>query len=221
MVKRSGGGWGIAGAAAGLWLVLPASAWAQEQGVASKAGDEVEADALALEPEGAANLPDTAASEPRTSRSTPPPEQRLELSWRELPKHRPYRGEEELDGYVLQERWRKGLVIPGVALIGAAYFSGLAVASFDDFDNQKGFLALPVAGPWLTLLTRDDDCTSDVCGPRRLLTASGVIQAVGLGMTIVGATWQKRLWVREDLAVQLAPQQFAFGGFGAGVSGVF
>jgi len=149
-------------------------------------------------------------------------EERSKTAPVELPKHQRYRGEAELDGYVLEERWRPALAIPGLVLVGVTYFSGLGVGSIDDFDNKKGFLAVPVIGPWLTLLSREDDCDDeDICPARRLLIASGVMQTVGLGLVIVGTTWSKRLWVREDVAVSLAPHQFAHGGYGAALSGTF
>jgi hypothetical protein len=118
-------------------------------------------------------------------------------------------------GYVLEERARRGLVIAGVAVVGAFYFTGIITTGvLQDFPNKTGFLAVPVVGPWITLLARDSSCVSgdlsldceseDVA--KRLLIADGLIQALGTACLVTGFTWTKSVWVREDLAnVRLVP----------------
>lgn len=118
------------------------------------------------------------------------------------------RGRAAPEGYVLTEEPRRGLVIGGVAVVGAAYLSGLMVTGVAmDFPNKTAFLAIPVAGPWITLATRDKrcddditlDCTSDELA-RRMLIVDGLVQAVGVGLIAAGVTWTKSVWLREDLA---------------------
>jgi hypothetical protein len=107
------------------------------------------------------------------------------------------------------------LVIGGIVAIGAPYISGLLIAGAAmDFPNKSAFLAVPVAGPWLTLATRDTcedsgdvfDCTDDEIA-RRVLLFDGIIQALGTALLVTGFTWTKTVWLREDLAdnIQFMP----------------
>ncbi len=132
-----------------------------------------------------------------------------------LPATLPYRRERGApEGYVLTEEPRRGLVIGGVAVLGAAYISGLlATGVVLDFPNKTAFLAIPVAGPWITLAARDKKCDGndglDCAGDelaRRMLVIDGLVQAIGTGLIVTGFTWTKSMWLREDLAnVELIP----------------
>lgn len=118
-------------------------------------------------------------------------------------------------GYVLEEQARRVLVIPGIALVGALYITGIITTGvLQEFPNKTGFLAIPVAGPWITWGTRtsscDDidsenslssslDCDEDKALDR-LLVLDGMLQAVGAALIVTGFTWTKSIWVREDLA---------------------
>lgn len=124
-------------------------------------------------------------------------------------------------GYVLEEQARRGLVIPGVAVVGALYITGLITTGvLQSFPNKTGFLAIPVAGPWITLVTRDTSCdavdldtsldSSLECDEDkaldRLLVLDGLVQAIGTALIVTGFTWTKSVWVREDLAsINLVP----------------
>lgn len=113
-------------------------------------------------------------------------------------------------GYVLEEQVRRGLLIPGISVVGAAYISGLLVTGvFQNFPNKTGYLAVPLAGPWITMVARDSSCDEDSIGDRecardvavdRLLVLDGLVQAIGAALIVTGVTWTKSLWVREDLA---------------------
>lgn len=124
-------------------------------------------------------------------------------------------------GYVLEEQTRRALVIPGVAVVGALYITGIITTGvLQDFPNKTGFLAIPVAGPWITLVSRETSCDdpnvettidgSLECDEDkaldRLLILDGLLQAVGTALIVTGFTWTKSVWVREDLAnIQLVP----------------
>jgi hypothetical protein len=117
-------------------------------------------------------------------------------------------------GYVLEEQARRALVIPGVAVVGALYITGVITTGvLQDFPNKTGFLAIPVAGPWITLVTRDASCDDDVTfdceeddAVKRLLVLDGLVQAIGTALIVTGFTWTKSVWVREDLAnISLVP----------------
>ncbi|HEX7671039.1 MAG TPA: hypothetical protein VF395_15695, partial [Polyangiaceae bacterium] len=53
-------------------------------------------------------------------------------------------------GYHLSHRPHRAVLVAGLSLLSGAYLLGLTAGAFDGFDNQKGWLFLPVAGPWIT-----------------------------------------------------------------------
>jgi hypothetical protein len=130
-----------------------------------------------------------------------------------LPATRPYRSNRGApEGYVLSDEPRRGLVVAGVSVVGAAYFSGLVIAGvIDDFPNQSGYLAIPVFGPWITLAARTDRCSGDgYCSDdatKKLLAVDGLFQAIGAGLFVTGLVWTRPVWLREDLAkhIDLVP----------------
>jgi hypothetical protein len=134
-----------------------------------------------------------------------------------LPPTRRYRDEEvPPPGYVLEEQVRRGLLIPGVAVVGALYLTGIITTGvLQSFPNKTGFLAVPVAGPWITLAARSRNCVNEEddsleCSEDqaldRLLVLDGLFQAVGTALIVTGITWTKSVWVREDLAnIHLVP----------------
>lgn len=113
-------------------------------------------------------------------------------------------------GYVLEEQVRRGLLIPGIAVVGATYISGVLITGvFQDFPNKTGYLAVPLAGPWITMVARDSSCNEDLstdldcetdAAVNRLLVLDGLVQAIGAALIVTGVTWTKSVWVREDLA---------------------
>lgn len=126
-----------------------------------------------------------------------------------LPATRPYRSNRGApEGYVLSDEPRRGLIVAGVSVVGAAYFTGLLVAGVaDDFPNQSGYLVIPVLGPWITLAARDNRYCGDSLCPddavKRALTIDGIFQAIGTGLVVTGLVWTRPVWLREDLAKHL------------------
>jgi hypothetical protein len=82
-------------------------------------------------------------------------------------------------GYHLEERPRAGFVKAGFITTGVAYSTGLIGAFSANFANQSGWLALPFAGPWITIGRREYGCF----GKRR--TEEGYDAAKCLGDTVV------------------------------------
>lgn len=193
-----------------LCLTLTGGAMAQAPAAAPAAAPAVEPQPVA--PAAAAPAPVAVAPAPAPVAAPQPAPIPLES----LPRQRPYRDESvPPDGYVLTEQARRGFVIGGVAALGAAYISGLIISGVVlDFPNKSAFLAIPAAGPWITLATRDTcsedpnlvlDCADDDIA-RRALVADGLVQAIGVGLMVTGLTWTKSVWVREDLAnIELVP----------------
>jgi hypothetical protein len=201
---------------AGLFsLTVAAPVWAQ---VPAEAPASAPVDQVPAAPPPAAAAPPAASPAPPPAPAAPPappaapetagpPTAVVPLS--SLPETVAYRrGRAAPEGYVLTEEPRRGFVIGGVAVVGAAYLTGLMVTGVAmDFPNKTAFLAIPVAGPWITLATRDkrcdDDITLDCTGDelaRRMLIVDGLVQAVGVGLIAAGMTWTKSVWLREDLA---------------------
>lgn len=127
-----------------------------------------------------------------------------------LPATRPYRSNRGApEGYILSDEPRRGLIVAGVAVVGAAYFTGLIIAGVaQDFPNHSGYLAIPVFGPWITLAARNNDnCGDSSCASddvtKRALTVDGLFQAIGTGLIVTGLVWTRPVWLREDLAKHL------------------
>lgn len=179
-----------------------------------------------------------AAEAPPIAAPAAPPLTREQL--RAMPKRLRYDADQPVpDGYTLHEGTVKGLWIPGLIMVGVPYFSGLFIASLSDFDNEGGWLAIPVAGPWITLATRRD-CSRDEAGwdapatgcdsadanvnslVRTSLILDGLIQTAGLAMTIAGLSITRRQLIRNDLAeVWIAPGSLSAGAYGAHLFGRF
>ncbi|HMA91913.1 MAG TPA: hypothetical protein VKP30_04460 [Polyangiaceae bacterium] len=62
-------------------------------------------------------------------------------------------------GYRLESRINAGLVYGGLAILLAPYATGLVVAAASGFSKRSGWLAVPVAGPFVAMSGRKIDCT--------------------------------------------------------------
>lgn len=127
------------------------------------------------------------------------------------------------------------LIIGGVA-IGLPYLTGLGIAASESFDNGSGWLAAPVAGPWLALSGRRDPCETAgdnnemdsevgkcVAEPmvRGMLVLDGVLQAAGAVLLIVGASSSEQRLVRRQAPVMAMPAQVGRSGYGFAAAGTF
>jgi hypothetical protein len=106
-------------------------------------------------------------------------------------------------GYTTMLRKRKGLIIAGSIMVGAAYLECALVAAFFELGGSKHERALwiPVAGPFVQL-ARTNDSTANL-----LLLGVGGVQAVGAVLLSYGLTTRRRVFVRNDLvrSVTVAP----------------
>jgi hypothetical protein len=133
----------------------------------------------------------------------------------QAPYELPYRaGQPVPSGYRLVEEPRYGLVTAGYLAAGIPYGIGLVVALSTDFDNGTEWLAVPFAGPWLTLGQRryhcdesssgnSDDaagCLGDVFVVMGLVM-DGLIQAAGGALLLTGYLSTKKTLIREDVAL--------------------
>lgn len=184
-----------------LCLTSTGLAWAQ---------DPTAPPAPAPEPAPVAAAAPVATAAPVAAPAPAPPPVPLHY----LPKTRPYRDDAPPpDHYVLSDEPRRGLVIGGIVAVGVPYITGLFVAGVGmDFPNKSAFLAVPIAGPWITLATRDGctdntiSCTDDRLA-RSMLMLDGIFQGLGTALLVTGFTWTKTMWIREDLAqnIDLVP----------------
>ncbi|RYZ09091.1 MAG: hypothetical protein EOO73_04815 [Myxococcales bacterium] len=135
------------------------------------------------------------------------------------------------EGYRLRSGPRKGLVIGGAIVGGAAYGFGVVGAIDSDFEDHAGYLLIPVAGPWLMLAAGSDPpkacpaqevCADGMPDYRSLfVAAAGVAQAVGTVLFVVGLTSKRRYLERKELEVSVVPASLGQGAYGLGVIGAF
>lgn len=144
-----------------------------------------------------------------------------------LPKRLPYKGEQAVDGYVLEERRRWWMIIAGGVLFGVGYAAAIVAGNDHGFDNGLGFSAIPVAGPWVALAMHDDHCIDDAtCSDEDThadtqLAVGGLLQAAGAVLLPIGLFSQQQVWLRKDLAVSVSPTRIGRSGYGAVLHGSF
>jgi hypothetical protein len=143
--------------------------------------------------------------------AAPPPRERRYVEGQRIP-----------PGYTVEERVRRGPIIAGSIVFGVPYMLGLLAASADDFPNQSGWLAVPVVGPWVTLVSREDtcdvptydgddysyDCTD---GVQTLLVLDALMQTTGAVLFVWGVSSTKKVLVRDDAAWSLTPARVGSG----------
>ncbi len=113
----------------------------------------------------------------------------------------------------VQEETRelRALWIPGALILGAGWIaSGVATVAGDSDAMARGLGFLPVLGPWIQLERGGNDPLLTLS-----LWVSGIAQAAGLAMTVIGATVRRRV---RSVDVALAPTE---GGAALAVTGRF
>jgi hypothetical protein len=147
------------------------------------------------------------------------------------------------EGYHLETRPRKGLVISGAIIFGVPYFLSLSVAASSRYDPDQ-WLYAPLVGPFIDLGNRKDSCSTTPAGfgntntycsedssERFFLMADGLMQVAGATMLVLGLALPQRLLVRDDapyvgssrshFAWAVAPQTMGRSGYGLGLAGTF
>lgn len=90
-----------------------------------------------------------------------------------------------------------GLVIAGAVTLGVTWLATPTVGAAVEASGQSiGVLAIPVAGPWVCLAGGCEDPDDYVAA----LVVSGVLQAAGLTMLILGLVIQQEVQLRAELA---------------------
>jgi hypothetical protein len=148
------------------------------------------------------------------------------------PSRLPYEeGQVVPEGYRLRSGPRKGLVISGAIVGGAAYGFGVIGAVDSDFADNAGYLLIPGVGPWLMLAAGSDPptpCpTQEGCADGMpdykplFVVAAGLAQAVGTVLFVAGLTSKRRYLERTELEVSVVPAPLGQGAYGLGVIGAF
>lgn len=129
-------------------------------------------------------------------------------------------------GYHLSHRPHRAMLVAGLGLLSGAYAFGLVAGAFDAFDNQKGWLFLPVAGPWIASSQRHAcastavACQANDGSATVFLAMDGVAQGAGVLTMLLAVAIQEKVLVRNDAHVIVLPSAVA-GGAGITASGSF
>jgi hypothetical protein len=112
-----------------------------------------------------------------------------------------------------------GLFWGGLILFGASYGAGVVFGAANGFSNGLGVVAVPFIGPFLAIGSRDLSCSVSAIGPTTdpaaeanacqgevvsevttiaTLSAVGVIQVFGGGLSLIGLLDRRNIWVRQE-----------------------
>lgn len=190
----------LSAALSAAFVTLPATAAAQDANPLDRADEPVDPDPAPVQP---VHQPSPRAPQhapPANPHHHPPPPR--DHYHRPPPPRGP-----EVVGYDEVTEPRYGLVIAGSVLLGVAYVVPVSILAVAEFPNSTEWAAIPVVGPWMTIgrmrygscsnrRVVEDDCDDD--GERAgdvvgavALGFTGVMQAAGLTMLVVGASAQK------------------------------
>jgi hypothetical protein len=133
--------------------------------------------------------------------------------------------------FLLESHMRKGLLVSGLSIGGGLYASSVVVGAMDGYANSKGYMLVPLLGPWITLAKRrsphcggsaadPDDCRTSGLTPMVLLL-DGMGQLAGSILVTVYLTAPAYRWapkITSNITVTPVVQR---GTNGAMVSGTF
>ncbi|MEI9948407.1 MAG: hypothetical protein WDO74_05355 [Pseudomonadota bacterium] len=149
------------------------------------------------------------------------------------PESVPYHGGPVPDGYHVEERAQRGLIIGGSLVLGIPWVLGITIASGYDFSNQSGWLVVPALGPWITIAARRKDTTCDFSGSsginctednsvRTMLILDGLTQAAGAIMLVYGLASPKKVITRNFVgSLHFTPARMGRLGYGGVLTGEF
>ena len=153
----------------------------------------------------------------------PPPYTSPRSRWRD--------GDPVPPGYHVEEKPRSGLVTGGLIMVLVPYSIGAFAAISAKFGNESTWLLAPVVGPWLTMGARNYfscprsgggdtlGCAADVFVVMGLVV-SGVVQAAGATLLLVGVLNPKPTLVHDDTSLRVRPMTIG-SGYGLGLQAGF
>jgi len=118
-------------------------------------------------------------------------------------------------GYIEKVQLNRGLLIAGTTVFLTTYAIGIGAAAATGFQQQSGWVAAPLVGPFIAAAQRDFDCngtpntpadveacqrqTISEAGAVAVLAGIGVGHVLGLSLLVAGLLDRQRIWVRDDL----------------------
>ena len=153
-----------------------------------------------------------------------------------LPYVLPYRsGVPVPPGYHVESHGATGLIVTGAITLGLGYVVALGLGLDSSFSGSRGWLAVPVVGPWPAVGGEKITCVAETVPEARqcldrasntattlaLMAVDGMVQTTGLALLIAGLATRHSELVRDDLPVNVSARQRPEGGFDLGVSGRF
>ena len=135
-------------------------------------------------------------------------------------------------GYELQNQLRVGYVISGSIVGGIGYgLSAVVALSGNPTDFQRGWLMVPVLGPFISMATQTETCergypVPEQCGKNSGtvlgLAILGTMQVVGGALFAYGELSRKpRLVLKQEFSLHLTPGAIGQGGYGLTAFGAF
>jgi hypothetical protein len=122
-------------------------------------------------------------------------------------------------GYEVTSRPATGIITGGLVGLGASYAGAVIVGATQGFKNATGWLAVPLAGPWVAIAEREyEQCrTSNVEQARRcvrqavaqvqfitFVAVDGVFQLASGFLLLAGLLSTKQELTRQDLLPQVS-----------------
>jgi len=135
-------------------------------------------------------------------------------------------------GYELQNHIRVGYVISGSIVGGIGYGLSAVVALLgDQTDFQRGWLLVPVLGPFISMATQTETCKRGYPVPEQCgkdsgtiegLAVLGTLQIVGSALFAYGELSRKpRLVLTQEYSLHLTPAMIGQGAYGLTAFGAF
>jgi len=130
-----------------------------------------------------------------------------------------YEGMPVPPGYEVTSRPATGIITGGLVGLGASYAGAIIVGASQGFKNATGWLAVPLAGPWVAIAERDyEQCkTTTVQLARRcvkqavaqvqfitFVAVDGVFQLASGFLTLAGLLSTKQELTRADLLPEVS-----------------
>ena len=153
------------------------------------------------------------------------------------PRPRPHayrEGDPVPPGFHVEDKPRSGLVTAGLVLVLVPYAIGAFASIAANFGNESSWLLAPVVGPWITMGQRHYNgcdsssksdasnalgCTADVFVTMGLIV-SGIMQATGGTLLLLGYLNPKPTLVRDDAVLRIRPMNVG-SGYGLGLQSAF
>lgn len=117
-------------------------------------------------------------------------------------------------GYEVVNHPATGIITGGLVGFGVSYSAGIVVGATQGFKNATGWLAAPIAGPWLAIAERQYEqcktstveqarrCVQKAVGEVQFITfvaVDGVFQLATGFLTLAGLLSSRDELIREDL----------------------